>query len=162
MKTRLLPIDEILRLLGAGPTRIEMATMQYTDEELARQPSQDAWSANDILAHLRTCQDVWGDVRVIRMLKEDHPTMRAVNPRSWQEQTNYGLLPFSASLAEFAAQRVRFLEIVRSASLDDWARGGTFTGGGSPRQYTVHTEMDALARHERSHIKQIERLCRST
>jgi hypothetical protein len=161
MGFKLLPTDEIVRVLAAGPDMIRAAAATLTDEELAERMEPDEWSPNEILAHLRACQDVWGDSRMARMLAEDHPTMRAVNPRTWLEQTDYRELPFQRSLAAFAAQRDSFIRIISGLSPDQWTRAGTFTGGGRPREYTVHTEADGLARHERSHVRQIERLCRS-
>ncbi len=120
---------------------------------------QDEWSPNLILAHLRACQGVWGDVRVLGMLTEDHPTMRAVNPKTWLAQTDYCEMTFSESLELFTVQRQLFAGTVADLSRNQWMRGGTFTGGGKPRQYTIHTEADALVRHERSHIKRIKQLC---
>lgn len=158
MVTKLLAPDEIVKLLDAAPQRIEDAVLYRTDEALTRRLLPDEWSANEILAHVRACQDMWGDVRVVRMIEEDRPTMRAVNPMTWLVQTNYLELPFRSSLAAFAEQRNRFIARIADLSPEDWLRTGTFTGGGKPRQYSVHTECDALARHERSHVKQIERL----
>ncbi len=96
---------------------------------------------------------------MIRMLNEDHPTVRAVNPRTWAQQTDYSELPFLSSLAAFVAQRERFVAVLDDLTEIQWSRSATLTGGGKPRRSTVHTETDALARHERSHIKQIELLC---
>ena len=158
MAVRLLDAGEILRILEDGPGKIDAATTRASDEMLAERPSPNEWSPNEILAHLRACQDVWGDVRVVRMLEDDHPVLRAVNPRTWLEQTDYRGLPFGRSLGAFTEQRRRFVSLVSSLTPDQWSRDGTFTGGGKSRTYTVHTEMDALARHERSHIRQLERL----
>jgi len=154
-----MPPDRILPLLAQAPQQIEAATSMQSDNWLAERSASDEWSPNEILAHLRECQDVWGDVRVIRMLQEEVPTIRAVNPNTWLKETDYDQISFSASLAAFTQQRARFVQRLRDVSLEAWNRAGTFTGGGKPRVYTVHTEADALARHERSHIKQIQRLC---
>jgi hypothetical protein len=159
MAANLLSHDEIVRLLAGGPDRVYATTKRHADDELAQRPAPDEWSPNEILAHLRCCQDVWGDDRVVRMLTEDHPTIRAVNPRTWLAQTDYPQLPFHESLEAFTSQRGRFVTILSDLSPEQWTRSGTFTGGGRPREYSVHTEADALARHERSHIKQIEVLC---
>jgi hypothetical protein len=161
MGNNLLQTDEIVTILAAGPGKIRAAVATLTDEELAERLEPEEWSPNEILAHLRACQDVWGDSRIARMLAEDHPTMRAVNPRTWLEQADYRELPFRRSLEAFAAQRDAFLRVIGELSPEQWMRAGTFTGGGRPREYTVQTEADGLARHERSHIRQIERLCRA-
>lgn len=159
MGVKLLEPKEIVRLLDAGPDRIEEAVVNWPNEALARRPTPDEWSPNEILAHLRACQDVWGGIRVVRMLEEDHPTIRAVNPNTWLAQTDYRTLPFLQSLATFTEQRKQFVARIAHITAEQWVRTGNFTGGGKPRQYSVHTEADALARHERSHLKQIERLC---
>jgi hypothetical protein len=39
-----------------------------------------------------------------------------------------------------------------------WSRTATVTGAGKPRERTVRTYAQWLANHERSHIKQIERI----
>jgi hypothetical protein len=129
MAATLLSHDEIVRLLADGPDRIYAAANFFPDDELAQRPAPDEWSPNEILAHLRCCQDVWGDVRVVRMLAEDRPTMRAVNPRTWLAQTDYPQLPFHASLEAFSSQRGRFVTILSDLSPEQWTRSGTFTGG---------------------------------
>ena len=161
MRKSLLPADEIALFLTDSPGKIDAAAANRTDEELAARSAANEWSPNEILAHLRACQDIWGDSRIARMLAEDHATMRAVNPNTWLAQTNYRELPFRLSLSEFAEQRASFMRIVRDLSPEEWTRAATFTGGGRRREYSVHSEADALARHERSHIRQIERLCQA-
>ena len=161
MSARILPAEEILALLRIAPHRIANAAAGLSEAVLTERPGPEEWSPNLILAHLRACQDIWGEIRVLRMLTEDHPTMRAVNPMTWLAQTDYRELTFSESLQTFTVQRQRFVDTLAKLSREQWMRGGTFTGGGRPRLYTIHTEADALARHERGHIKQIERLCDS-
>ena len=82
--------------------------------------------------------------------------MRAVSPRTWLEETSYRELPFRESLAAFAEKRHRFVATISMLSPEQWLRDGMFPGGGKARLYTVHSEADALARHERSHLRQFE------
>ena len=53
------------------------------------------------------------------------------------------------------AQRLAVLEPLAPEA---WARMATVTGAGKPRERTVYTYAQWLANHERSHIKQIERM----
>ena len=157
--TSLMEPDKIIATLREGPGRIEVAMQGLSDDQLASHPEENEWSPNEILVHLRACADVWGDVRVIRMLAEDEPVIRAVNPKRWARETNYSEMRFRQSLAEFRSQRERLLSRLTFLTLEQWQRGAMFTGGGAPRHYTVHTEADALARHERAHLRQIEHRC---
>jgi len=42
--------------------------------------------------------------------------------------------------------------------VEAWSRTATVTGAGKPRERTVYTYAQWLANHERTHIKQIERI----
>jgi hypothetical protein len=153
-------IEEVLSLLAETPTRITALTDGLTPAQLRTAPSSDEWSANDVLAHLRSCADMWGGY-MRRILAEDRPTIRVVNPRAWIKQTDYLDLEFAPSLRAFTAQRAALLAVLESLPPEGWARMATVTGAGSPLQKTVLGYADRLARHERPHVKQIERIVKA-
>jgi len=157
MGRKLLPVEQILDLLAETPRRIATLTADLKSAQLHTAPDHDEWSANDMLAHLRSCADVWGGC-IATMLAEDHPTIRAINPRTWIKQTDYPELEFRSSLRAFTAQRDKLLTVLEPLPGDDWSRAATVTGAGNPLERTVHTYAAWLARHERSHYKQIERI----
>lgn len=156
-----LPPETILQILADGPTRIEAATSQISAVFLAQPPDPGEWSLLEILAHLKACQDVWGDNRVVRMLREDGPTIRAINPNTWLVRTDYRGRSFANLLGEFASQRTAFLAVLDALPPQGWLRSGSVVGAGRTRVISVHREADALARHERTHVRQLERLCLS-
>ncbi|MGH2501364.1 MAG: DinB family protein, partial [Ktedonobacterales bacterium] len=88
MARRVLTIEQTLTLLAATPTRLAALTAGLTPAQLRTPPSPDEWSANDVLAHLRACADVRGGP-IATILAEDTPTIRAVNPLTWIQQTDY-------------------------------------------------------------------------
>lgn len=49
-----------LQALSDTPRLIAQVARGRGDREFHRQPAPDAWSARDILAHLRACAEVWG------------------------------------------------------------------------------------------------------
>ncbi|HEX5546808.1 MAG TPA: DinB family protein [Ktedonobacterales bacterium] len=155
--SRALTIEQALALLEATPPRLAALTESLTPAQLLTAPGQNEWSANDVLAHLRACADMWGKY-IMAMLAEDRPTLRAVNPRTWIEQTNYRELEFRFSLQAFAAQRAELLAVLKPLSPDGWARSAIVTGAGKPLTLTVLSYAQRLARHERPHVKQIERI----
>ncbi len=145
-----------MAILPATPGRIEAITAGAGAEQLRARPAADEWSANEILAHLRACADVWGGC-IARILDEDHPTIRAINPRAWIESTDYVDQDFRRSLAAFTAQREDLLAMLEPRLPDAWSRGATVTGAGAPLELTVHDYAERMARHERPHVKQIQR-----
>ncbi len=81
-------IDYLLFLLDQTPKRIESVSLKCEIEKLYFKLNEEDWSVNDILAHLRTCADVWGN-HIAIMITQDHPTLRYVSPRTWIKKTNY-------------------------------------------------------------------------
>jgi hypothetical protein len=155
--TRTLTSEQILNLLTVAPTQIAEATAGLTPAQLRSCPQPDEWSANDVLAHLRACSDVWGR-DMARILAEDEPTIRAVNPRTWISETNYHELEFHPSLRRYTMQRTTLLQQLRPLTTDEWSRCATITGAGAPLQKTVLSYGDRMARHERAHVKQIQQI----
>ncbi len=79
MPSRSLTIEQILTLLTETPRRIAALTAGLAPAQLHATPNHGEWSANDVLAHLRACADVWGKC-IAAILAQDTPTLRAVNP----------------------------------------------------------------------------------
>ena len=157
MAEKSLPIAQILTLLAEAPRRITATTSTLTEAQLHAAPSSGEWSANEVLAHLRSCADMWGN-GIMTILAEDRPTIRAVNPRTWIKQTDYLELEFRSSLRAYTKQRAGLLTVLEPLSEEDWSRWATITGAGKPLQRTVQSYAQWMATHERPHIKQIERI----
>ena len=89
--------SQALTLLAEAPPRLAALSDGLAPAALQTRPTPDVWSATEVLAHMRACADVWGNC-IAAMLKEDTPTLRAINPRTWIKQTNYPALDFQPSL----------------------------------------------------------------
>jgi hypothetical protein len=147
-------------MLAAAPPRIAELTVGLAPAQLLAAPNRGEWSANDVLAHLRSCADVWGGC-IESIIAHDRPTIRAVNPTTWINQTNYRELAFQPSLRVFAAQRADLLAVLQPLAPAGWSRAATVTGAGHVLERTVLSYAEWLARHERPHVKQIERIVKS-
>lgn len=157
MPRRSLTIEQILTILAQTPPRIAALTAPLLPAQLHTAPNRDEWSANDVLAHLRACADLWGScIEVI--IAQDTPIIRAVNPTTWINGADYLEQEFQPSLHAFATQRTDLLAVLEPLAHEDWSRAVTVTGGGKPRERTVLFYAQWLARHERPHLKQMERI----
>lgn len=148
--------QQLLATLADGPARIAAAVGDAPPERLHASPKPGAWSANEVLAHLRACADVWGGC-IGRILAEDEPTIRAVNPRTWIGSTDYVEQDFCDSLAALTSQRAALVAVLAPLEPAAWWRRATVTGAGRPLVRTVHDYAAWLARHERPHVTQIQR-----
>jgi hypothetical protein len=149
--------EQILIMLAEAPPRIAAVTAELTASQLRASLSHGEWSANDVLAHLRSCADVWGHcIKVI--LAENRPTIKAVNPRTWIKQTDYPEQEFQPSLRAFTTQRNKLMALLEPLTPKAWSRPAIVTGAGKPLIRTVFSYAEGLALHERPHIKQIQRI----
>ncbi|MCC7205822.1 MAG: DinB family protein [Anaerolineae bacterium] len=157
MPEKPLPTEQILDMLTEHPKRIAALTGSLTPVQCRTAPSPDSWSVNDVLAHLRSCADVWGSC-IQTIIAQDRPTIKATNPRTWVKSTDYLSQEFQSSLRAFFAQRNGLLAVLARLPRDAWARTATITGAGRPLQRSVLSYAQWLATHERSHVKQIARI----
>lgn len=149
--------EEILHLLAETPTRIEAMTGGLEPSQLQEAPESGGWSANLVLAHLRCCADVWaGCIRAI--VADDHPTLRAMNPRTWARRTDYSALDFVTSWQAYIKQREQLLRDLEQLPSAAWSRTAAVIGAGAVLERTVQFYAEWLATHERSHLRQFQRL----
>lgn len=150
-------IEQVLTLLAETPAQIAATTAGLTPAQLHAIPGPDEWSANDVLAHLRSCADVWGGC-IKTMLNQDAPAIRAVSPRTWIRSTNYPDEQFRQSFRAFAAQRADLLTVLEPLGPKGWSRTATVTGAGKVLTWTVLSYAERLAAHERHHLEQFARI----
>lgn len=158
MTKKHLSTEKILTILEETPQRLAALTAGLTSAQLRSAPSDGEWSVNEVLAHLRACSDVWGDRYIATILAEDQPTIRAINPRTWIKRTDNLTQEFQPALRAFTEQRNKLLAILKPLPIAEWMRTNTLVGAGRPLQQTLLSHADRLARHERAHLKQIERI----
>jgi hypothetical protein len=155
--SRPLTSAQVLTMLAATPPRITALTAGLAPAQLQAAPAPDEWSANEVLAHLRACADMWGNC-IVEIIAHDHPTLRAINPRTWINKTDYREQLFQHSLDAFTTQRADLLAVLEPLAPEGWARAATVTGAGKVLERTVLFYAQWLADHERPHLKQIERI----
>jgi hypothetical protein len=152
-------IPTVLQTLAATPKEIARLARGRTAAALHRKPAPDAWSAQEIVAHLRACAEVWGG-SIRRMLAEDRPTIRYVSPRGWIKKTDFLDQDFSDSLTAFAEERAALLKTLKQLRPIDWSRSATFTGTTLGRHATVLGYATRIGDHELRHLDQIRRTVR--
>ena len=157
MTSKCLAIDEILAILKETPPRLAKLTAGLTFAQLHTAPGGGEWSLREVLAHLRACNEVWGGSYMLTILTQENPTIKAINPRTWIKNTDYLEQEFAPALRAFSQQRKKLLAKLERLSPEDWTRTNLLVGAGKPIQQTLFVHADGLARHERTHLKQIER-----
>ena len=153
-------IHEVLIALSDTPKQIARIARGRSDQQLHRKPEANAWSAQEIVAHLRACADVWGS-SIDRMLAEDHPTIRYVSPRSWIRKTDYLQQNFRDSLRAFSHRRATLVETLSRLDARGWSRRATFAATTLGGEATVLSYATRIADHEVRHLGQLSRTVRA-
>lgn len=158
MASPLLTVHEVMAILPETPRRIAALTEGITPTQLHASPEADAWSVNDVLAHLRACHDVLGG-SILRILAEDSPTWKGVSPRAWIRKTDYREWEFTPAFEAFKKQRADLLAVLMPVPPDCWERRAIVKGmRGETYERSALYYGDWMAGHERAHWKHIERI----
>ena len=162
MATKALTREQILVQLPETPRRIAALTSGVPFAALQTSAVPGEWSANEVLAHLRACADVWGTNILTILSTTEHQAWQAVNPRSWIDHTDYATLKFATSLRAFTTQRATLIAALGPLPRREWSRSALVRGGAPAAERSVLYYAERLARHERAHVKQIGRIVRTT
>lgn len=151
-------VDEIKAILPTTVGRIEKLTEALTPDQLTAAPEAGAWSVNDVLAHLRACNDVLGDA-ACRIVSEDHPSWRATSPRNWQQKSGYHEWTFADAFAAFRKERAALLDVLLALPVEAWERTAAVTvPPKSVYERSVRYYGAWLASHERTHVNGLPRI----
>ena len=149
-------------MLETAPARIADATSALSAQYLVEPLEPGGWSARDILAHMRACNQTWGTY-IERILEEDHPTFRAESPRSTIRKTDFLTLPYAALQDAFTAERGDLVARVRAAGTYGLERTATVRmPGRGAEERTASYYAHRIAEHEREHVQHIERATAAT
>jgi hypothetical protein len=153
MKATVPDIEKYLGVLSETVPRLEQAVNGKDEAQLQFKADKTSWSINEILAHLRSCADLWTH-SIYAMLAENEPAFSDINERKWANVTGYGELPFRESFQAFSLQRENLLRVLKALPFEAWERSAIIF----ERKHTIFTQTRRLAKHEADHIDQIEDL----
>jgi len=156
MKATPAKIEKFVQILSETPLRISQAAKGLDEARLQFKADKKSWSANDILAHLRSCADLWTH-SIYAMLAENEPVFSDINERKWAKVTRYAELPFAESFQAFSLQRESLLRILKALPFESWERSAIIF----ERKHTVFTQTRRMAKHEQEHCEQIASLLQS-
>jgi hypothetical protein len=114
----------------------------------------DAWSAHQVLAHLRASNDILTP-RIYQMLVRDNPPLAAFDERRWVEVGGFEDQSIDILFERISSQQHDLMQTLRHVSETDWNRTGNHEISG---EVTVAQIVNHLVGHEEEHIAEIERL----
>lgn len=145
--------DEIQKygeMLETTPRSITRLVTNVSEERLRWSPSKKDWSAVEVLAHLRACEELWS-YSIYAMLGETTPTLALLDERRWAKTTQYATLDFRSSFQVYALRRLELLHVLKDLPEAAWERTAVIEG----RSHSVFSQVRRMALHEVEHIQQI-------
>ena len=155
MKATPSEIEKYLRIISETPQQIATAAKGLEEGQLQFKADARSWSVIDILAHLRSCADLWTH-SIYAMLAENEPVFSDIDERKWAKVTRYTELPFKESFQVFSWQRENLLHVLKALPFESWERSAMIF----ERKHTVFSQVRRLAKHESAHSEQIASLLR--
>jgi len=167
------PIEKRLERLGRTPDELAAVTRGRDDAALSRQPDDKAWSAKEVVCHLRDIEEQF-ILRFRTMLAMDDPKFLTLgdmpsnltewgmgdgegpplDPERWVEERQYLRNDTALALAAFRRRRGETLAFLRRLAPGEWQRGSIHATLG---RMTFSDWVALMAAHDDKHIDQLKR-----
>lgn len=138
-----------LAALARTPQKIASVLGRVPEAAWRSRPEPTAWSAHEVLAHLRDAQGVL-EQRVGLILERDDPALEAQMVWSWNREERPATT--GEVLAAYHASRERVLARLRAAPAEAWWRTGRH---GEFGRLTLTQQVSYFAAHETTHLRQL-------
>jgi hypothetical protein len=145
---------ERVERLERAPVALAQVLRGRSDARLSRRPAPDAWSAKEIVCHLRDAEErlaTW----IEQVLVMDEPVLvEGSSPDRWAADRQYARHHAGQAWEAFSARRDDTLALVRGLRPREWARAGRHPHRG---RTTVDDLVTMAAWHDDLHLDQIRR-----
>ncbi|MBI2527535.1 MAG: DinB family protein [Candidatus Rokubacteria bacterium] len=144
---------ERLDRMGRTCDELAAAIAGPSESGLDRRPTATAWSAKDVVCHLRDVEEFYlGRIQLI--LANQEPTLVLLDPDRWAEDRQYSRNDALEALRAFRARRDETLKFLGALTVEQWERGATHPIRG---RITIRNIVHSMARHDDVHLDQLRR-----
>ena len=143
-----------LTVAAATPAKIVALIRGLSPRQLTKRPAPGKWSIQEIIRHLADTEMVMC-CRARWIAFEEHPTLVPFDQEKWAAGARREKEPLTDTLERFRSLRRSQLRLFRSASKQDFMRGGFHPERG---EVTLQEQLETLAGHDLNHLGQLQRL----
>ena len=153
------PVEDSLARLARTPDDLAAAIAGADDAALSRRPSAHAWSAKEIVCHVRDSEEPFLAF-FQAMLDLDEPRYDDGSaPERWVDDRQYRRNDTVEALETFRRRRAESLAFLRHLTPAQWARRGIHPARG---MLTLAQFAGLLAAHDGDHVDQLRRALRGS
>jgi hypothetical protein len=163
--------EDLVARLTLTPEIVAAAVSGIDDARLRRRPAERAWSATEIVCHLRDVDELF-QLRFHTILALDDPRIlvfsataqdlapwhiggvvgHPLDPDRWAEDRQYLRTNGAVAVATLRRRRGELVTLLRGLQPRDWERGGIHLRRG---RLPLSEWAAALARHDDNHLDQL-------
>jgi hypothetical protein len=148
------PATDRLARLERTPTDLARLVRARTEAVLSRRPAPDAWSAKEVVCHLRDAEEhLSGWIRTI-LANDDPVLVQTGTADRWADERQYARHHVGAAWQAFSQRRDETLELLRGLDATAWRRAGRHARRGP---LTVDALVALMAWHDDNHLDQVTR-----
>jgi DinB superfamily len=145
--------EESLACMARTPGALGAAIADAADPALSRRPAAHAWSAKEVVCHLRDTEEHFLNFAQA-VLDMDEPPYSPGETERWVEDRQYRRNDTGEALAAFARRRTESLAFLRHLTATQWERRGVHPTRGP---LTLAALAELWARHDADHLDQLAR-----
>lgn len=145
-------IEKVLQVLADTAQQLQTLTAHLADGQAATALEDGEWSLIEVIAHLRTCDEV-SSHRIYWMLALDNLDLTIIHPHQLRKVMHYERHSFQRSFQEFLWRREDLLYVLRRLPPDAWAKASVTEG----RTHTVYSVARSMALHTEDHCAELAR-----
>lgn len=145
-------IDPAALAVIGGTPGVVRGLLQGLPLEVIHQPNAEGWSLKDIVAHLHDVEGAAMVERIQRMLDEDRPLIRSIDPPARLATGDYAKRKLDDLLAELEQQRKEHVSWLQGLSSAELRMTGEHDEVG---EICVSDIAHQWAAHDLSHLRQM-------
>jgi hypothetical protein len=148
------PAHDRLARLERTPSDLARLVRGETDTVLSRRPAPGAWSAKEVVCHLRDAEEhLGGWIRTI-LLMEDPVLIETGTADRWADERQYARQHVGAAWQAFGHRRDDTLDLLRGLDPAAWRHAGRHARRG---RLTIDDLVALMAWHDDNHLDQVAR-----
>lgn len=145
---------DAIATLRQMPEALRQHVTGLTDTQLHFQPEGGYFSVLENVCHLRDIEIEGYNVRLKRILAEDHPKLADINGGQLARERRYNEQPLQPALDAFAKARHANLKTLEKVTESQLARTAYLEGLG---EITLGKLLELWVEHDQGHIQELER-----
>ena len=147
-------VPERLARLEATPSELALLMRGQSDAALSRRPAPDAWSAKEVVCHLRDAEEHLSRWVALILAVDDPVLVAAGTAARWAVDRQYARHHAGGAWDAFGRRRDETLALFRGLAPAQWQRSGHHDRRG---RMTVDHLLSLMAWHDDNHLDQLRR-----